>query len=326
MSQRAFAHDFSFDPTYGYDLDRLLQVGAPAEPVDFASFWQQTYHEARQTPLQIETRPIRSWRPDLEVFEIEYTSRQGARIGGWLTRPRGSRPRRGVVVGHGYGGRDAPDFDLPGPPATAIFPCLRGQSRSATPAIPELAAGHVLSGIETRETYVHRGCAADLWCAASALIEIAPEAADNIHYMGGSFGGGIGAMALAWDSRFKLGFLSVPSFGNHPLRVTLPCTGSGESVRHYYKDRPEVLDVLAYFDSAVHAGRIGIPVLCECALFDPAVPPPGQFAVYNALAGPKELAVRQAGHFSYPAEADDNRRLREALEGWFSPSASSYEA
>jgi cephalosporin-C deacetylase len=140
--------------------------------------------------------------------------------------------------------------------------------------------------------------------------------------MGGSFGGGIGAMALAWDSRFKSGFLSVPSFGNHPLRVTLPCTGSGESVRNYYQDHPEVLDVLAYFDSATHARRIGIPVLCECALFDPAVPPPGQFAVYNALAGPKELTVRQAGHFTYLAEADDNQRLRATLERWCSHPAS----
>ncbi|MEZ5576382.1 MAG: hypothetical protein R3F44_12440 [Candidatus Competibacteraceae bacterium] len=35
------------------------------------------------------------------------------------------------------------------------------------------------------------------------------------------------------------------------------------------------------------------------ARFDPAVPPPGQFAVYNALAGPKELFVLRAGHFDH---------------------------
>src|SRR5207244_1124038 len=83
---------------------------------------------------------------------------------------------RGVVIGHGYGGRLQPDLSLPIPRAAVLFPCMRGQSRSRLPEIPELAAGHVLHGIESRETYVHGGCAADVWCAASALLELVPEA------------------------------------------------------------------------------------------------------------------------------------------------------
>ncbi|MEZ5583004.1 MAG: hypothetical protein R3F37_09785 [Candidatus Competibacteraceae bacterium] len=34
-------------------------------------------------------------------------------------------------------------------------------------------------------------------------------------------------------------------------------------------------------------------------MFDPAVPPPGQYAIYNALAGHKDLFVLQAGHFEH---------------------------
>jgi cephalosporin-C deacetylase len=202
----------------------------------------------------------------------------------------------------------------------SIFPCARGQSRSRQPDIPELAAGHVLQGIASRETYVHGGCAADIWCAASALQALVPETAPCLDYIGGSFGGGIGALALPWDDRFHAAHLSVPSFGNHPLRLTLPCTGSGESVRLYHREHAEVVEVLRYFDAATAARHIRIPVLVAAALFDPAVPPPGQFAVYNALPGPKKLFVLSAGHFDHPGTAAEDRRLRGMLERFFANS------
>ena len=139
--------------------------------------------------------------------------------------------------------------------------------------------------------------------------------------MGTSFGGGTGAMAIAWDQRFSKAYFCVPSFGNHPLRVSLPCIGSGQAVRGYYLQHPEVMEVLQYFDAASIARHIQIPVLCDCALFDPAVPPPGQFSVYNALGGGKELIVRPAGHHPYPEEAQEEERSREIQEAWFSTSA-----
>jgi cephalosporin-C deacetylase len=120
---------------------------------------------------------------------------------------------------------------------------------------------------------------------------------------------------LPWDHRFKRAYLDVPSFGNHPLRVTLPCNGSGESVRLYRKTHPDVMQVLAYHDSATAARRIQIPVLVAAALSDPAVPPPGQFAVYNALPGEKRLFIRQTGH---PDTEADWVALRPKLAEWFS--------
>ena len=57
-------------------------------------------------------------------------------------------------------------------------------------------------------------------------------AARRLDYMGISFGGGIGALALPWDERFHRAHLNVPSFGHHPLRLTLPepdTTGSGSN-------------------------------------------------------------------------------------------------
>jgi cephalosporin-C deacetylase len=314
VARMPLKHLLPFDPTYGYDLAGLLKVPAPPGPDDFAAFWSQTFAETMAIPLALERRQIKSPLPDFDVYEIEFNSLGGVRIGGWLTVPNRVPVEHGIVMGHGYGGRTSPAFERG---AAAFSPCARGFHRSARPDLPDNAFRHVVHGIQSPESYLHRGCAADLWSAASALLELYPEVNSRLHYSGCSFGGGIGALALPWDGRFRKAFLEVPSFGNHPLRVQLKCTGSGEAVRRLYRKHPEVLEVLAYFDAATAARFIKIPVFVAAALFDPAVPPPGQFAVYNGLAGPKELFVRQCGHFPSSSEERETRELEARLERWW---------
>ncbi|MEU1775273.1 acetylxylan esterase [Streptomyces sp. NPDC012842] len=312
-------HDFPFDPTHGYDLPHLLAVTSPSGPDDFADFWRERHARA----LRVDTAPRieGAWATvdGVRVAAVSYTSADGVRIGGWLTVPASGRVTQGCVSTHGYGGRAAPD-PWQSPPETAtIWPCLRGLgTRSLLPGVPSKSAGHVLHGIGARESYLIGGCVADVWCAATALQRLVPETGGRLTYLGTSFGGGIGALALPWDERFHAAGLTVPTFGNHPLRVTLPCTGSGESVRTRYAGDPSVLDVLAYFDAATAARHIEIPVHVGAALFDPHVPPPGQFAVYNALAGPRELLVLRAGHFDHPGERAETAALEEAQRQFLS--------
>lgn len=307
------AHDFAFDPTHGHDLESLLAVGVPESPPGFDAFWRGRYAEARGIDTAPRIGPLEEELEGVRVHAVSYTSAGGFRVGGWLTLPAEGPVTRGMVVLHGYGGRDAVEPMLLPPGTAAIWPCARGLgTRSLDADIPPSAEGHVLHGIASRESYVHGGCVADTWCAASALLELVPEVAGQLALFGGSFGGGVGALALPWDERFQCGLLMVPSFGNHPLRLTLPCTGSGEAVRAHHARHPEIRDVLGYFDAAVAATRVRIPVHVGAALFDPAVPPPGQFAVHNALAGPKELFVLTAGHFEYPGLAEEGARLRSA--------------
>lgn len=230
-------HDFPFDPTYQYDLDALLKVGAPQGPEDFETFWRAEYTEALDIPLKMSQREVECPQPGYRLFEVEYDS---------------------------------------------------------------------------------LGSVADYWLAASALLELYPQAKDRLYYLGESFGGGIGALMLPWDARFKKAYLNIPSFGNHPLRITLPCVGSGQSIQeHYHEGHTEILNVLQYFDAATAASHIQIPVFVAAATFDPAVPPPGQFAVYNALPGPKELFIRQAAHFDLAGNEHDDAAIHARLRRWF---------
>jgi len=169
--------------------------------------------------------------------------------------PRAGTVRRGLVVGHGYGGRDQPDFDIPVKETAVLFPCFRGLSRSSRPPISSDPTWHVLYGIEKPESYILGGCVEDLWLAVSALINLHPELDGRIGYAGASFGGGIGALGLAFDKRIDRGHLIVPTFGNMPLWLTLPTVGSAHSVQNYRKTHPDVLETLRLFDAATAAGR-----------------------------------------------------------------------
>ncbi len=319
-----FAHDYPFDPTYGYDESGLLAIEPPLPPDDFEAFWKERYARAVAIPPRPSRRATEvPGREDLELYEVEYDAlglggEATFRVGGWLLVPRQAEPVRCEVVGHGYGGRPEPALDLVEPPAARLFVCKRGFHRSARPDLPDTSEEHVLHGIGSRETYVHLGNAADLWGAVSALVEWFPHLADRIDYTGGSFGGGIGALAMPWESRVRRVHLDVPSFGNHPLRLTMRCRGSGEAVRLYHQAHPEVAEVLRYFDAAGAARFMRQPTLVSVARFDPAVPPPGQFSVFNALPGSREILIRDGGHFEYPDLPRDREKLRRAMAAWFS--------
>lgn len=314
-------HPFAFDPTGGYSREELLTIGPPdTEPEDFAAFWHETFAEAMRAPLAWKCIPSAASHPEWEVFDVEYAglALPGLRIGGWLLKPREEPVRRGVVAIHGYGGRSAPDFSLPVKEAAVIFPCCTGlPARGTDSRIPSEGQRHVLHGISDSRTYLHRFCVMDVWRAASVLLEAVPECAGRLDLLGESFGGGIGVMALPWDQRFHSAHVAVPSFGHHPLRFGLPCTGAGEAVRQWLPDHPETPAVLRYFDAATAATHVRIPVHVAAALFDPSVPPAGQFAVFNALAGTKSLTILRAGHFLHEGEEAEGRRLFRRLEEFF---------
>ena len=315
-----FVHPYDFDPTYGYTLDGLLAIEPPPEPDDFEDFWRRLFGQAVLTQLKAAFADVVSYDAAFRVRLVQFDGVDGVRLGAWLVEPVDTEVSRYVVVGHGYYNRPIDDiWYMPG--AASLFFACRGLGLSRTAGISDQTALHVLTGIEDKSTYVHRGCVADTWAAASLMLQTFPTADGRLEYFGESFGGGIGTMALAWDDRFAFATLRVPSFGHHPLRLQCPCKGAGEAVRRKWERSPEIYDqTLRYFDTAVHAPRLKSPTHFACALFDPAVPPPGQFAVHNAAPGPKKLTVWQAGHHGWSGTATDVRQAdvdADALRGQF---------
>jgi cephalosporin-C deacetylase len=312
-------HPFDFDPTYGFGLDELRAMRAPGAPAAFEAFWRAKYAQA----LEVDPRPrvceSGSGHPDWEVHDIVFSSTDEFEIGGWLLAPREGKVTRGLVVGHGYGGREGPDFDVPVTGTAVLFPCFRGISRSARAPISSDPAWHVLHDIDSPERYILGGCVEDLWVAVSVLTGLYPAVASRVGYSGTSFGGGIGALGMAFDARIDRGHLVVPTFGNMPVWLSLPTVGSGNAVQGYRKTHPEVIETLRLFDSATAAARINVPMLFAVARFDPAVAPPCQFSVANARPEAKdhEIVVLDAGHFDYPGKAEQDSLLLDKVRRFF---------
>lgn len=312
-------HHYPFDPSYGYDLDGLLGIEPPPAPDGFAETWRQRYQEALAVDPAPQLSRARARRPDFSVLDLAYTSTDGFPIRGWLLLPETVAPRCALIFGHGYGGIERPDFAVPFADAIYMIPCFRGLCRSVHPPISSDPWWHVLHDIDKPDQYILRGCVEDVWTAVSALLGLYPWLTGRIGYLGISFGGGIGALALPWEPRIARGHLNVPTFGHHPLRLTLPTTGCGASVQGFAHQHPKVAETLRGYDAAIAARHIARPMHLALARFDPVVPPPGQFAIYNALGGEKQLFVLRAGHFDYPEQADEEQRLAEELRTFFSP-------
>ncbi|WML90246.1 acetylxylan esterase [Thiothrix lacustris] len=313
----AFTHSFAFDPSYGYSLEDLLAVGSPEAPADFEAFWQARYARAMQVHPCPRIRHTGMSHAGFEVYSLRYFSTDHFVIRGWVLIPQDQPVTRGVVFGHGYGGCDGPDYRVHPEGTVLLFPCFRGLARSQHPPVSSNPSFHVLHDIDKLQQYIIGGCVDDLWLAVSSMQMLFPATKGHIGYSGISFGGGIGALAMPWDARIQRAHLNVPTFGHQPLRLQLPTIGSGAAVQRYQQQHGTVLNTLQYYDAASAAQSIQQPMHVAAALFDPAVAPPGQFAVYNALTGEKTLFVLEAGHFDYPNRAKQEQALQQELEVFF---------
>jgi cephalosporin-C deacetylase len=311
-------HPFAFDPTYGMTLEQLQRVKPPEAPEGFDEMWRERYVLALAVDPQPLLTPSRTVHRHWQVFDVTYRSTGDFQIGGWLLLPKRGELTRGLVVGHGYGGRDAPNFDLPLENTAVLFPCFRGLSRSAHPSISPDPSFHVLHNIDKPERYIIGGCVEDLWVAVTVLSLLYPRIAGRIGYSGVSFGGGIGGLAIPFDPRIDRGHLSLPTFGHQALRLTLPSVGSAAAVQHYQAVHGNALPALRLHDAAVAASRIRVPMISSVALFDPAVAPPCQFAIANAMPSQfNENFILDAGHFGYRGSASQASRLNQKLRELF---------
>lgn len=305
--------DAPLDGTYGFDLPALQAVAPVAAPDGFGARWQAW----RAAAARIDADPVivaQGERDGRSLSIVEHTGADGTRLRSWVAQPLDVPAEIALVHGHGYGGRDEPGFARVPDDAAVIFPVARGLGAlNAGVGAPPVRDEHVIAGIEDPERFVLGLCARDLWLAADALLAITGPL--PLAYVGESFGGGIGALALPWDDRYVAATLVVPSFGQYDERLAVPCLGSGEAMRRHVRAHPEAREVLRWFDasSAMLANRI--PVRVEAALWDANVPPPGQFAIAHAVAqsaGALELAVLPAGHAEYPGRDGITRSAERA--------------
>ncbi|MBE6404201.1 MAG: acetylxylan esterase [Lentisphaerae bacterium] len=303
-------HNFEFDPTNGMSQTELLATAPGVPPEGFEDFWQTHYEQvtAKKVEYTVEAE-LWSPRSNEKIYRVRVRNYDGVEFVMFVARPENSCG--GLVVGQGYGNPGMPNLSLYG--LTTAFACVRGLGFSQCRDIPWQVNEHVLHGIADKYTYILYGVIADQWTTASVLLDMFPDTAANLNYTGASMGGGMGALLLPWDKRFKAAYLNVPTFGAE-IRFEHQSIGSGEACRKYIAEHPEAREVLAWFDASAAAKYITIPVCVAPALFDPCVAPAGQFSVANAIADEyKTQFIRDVGHF---APTGHDKKVNEDIELW----------
>ncbi len=307
------------DPYGSFPLDGLLQITSPREPKDFDSFWQQAYQQALGIPLNYHLKDTGYQQNGWSLFDLSFQSTDSIWIGGWLLVPTSGVVKNVLVIGHGYSGREGPDFDLPFNDAVLYFPCCRGISKSAMQPFSSDPYWHVVHNIDKKHKYIIRGCVEDIWLSVSVLAHLYPEFSTHIGLLGISFSGGVGTLAVAFDKRIAKAHFNVPTFGHYALRLKFCTQGSGRSVQDFYRKAPyTLLRTLPYFDASLAAKRVRVPVHFALALRDPVVTPPGQFSIYNQITSDKKLFVLEAGHDVYPNMQVQQQALLNELQTFFS--------
>lgn len=299
------------DFTCGYTKEQLLAIKGD-EPVEgFEAFWRRQYERVIKSKLDYTVEDeVWSPDPDVKIYRIRYTTCDGIKIGMWINRPKVSCG--GHLIAHGYGNTAIPDASS-SPGQTIAMPCVPGLGISQSREIPWVPAQHAAYGFDDPEKYIIVCGVRSLWTAASILIDMFPDVKENLVCSGGSLGGGMGAMCIAWDSRIRAGELNVPTLGG---RIMLDYPGQVGDPAHTRatlgKASEQGRRVIDFCNAAAAARFIRVPILVTPALSDHSVPPPGQFAVANSI--PEEyriLRIREVGHRP-PTEAD--RVLEEELQ------------
>ena len=307
-----------FDPSYGYSKEQLLKVPAPKEPAGFMDFWKNRYERVTFTTPDCKVTDLNQINNGFRIHEFEFISSQAVPIRGWLLTPEQGPIRRGFILGHGYGGFSEPPTHLPFYDAAIFIPFFRGLGLSAHPNISSQPQWHVLHNIQNYRDYILGYCVEDLWNTVSVMLTQFPEVTGHLGFLGISFSGGLGALALPCEQRIQRAHLNVPTFGNYQVRLQLPTLGSGHSIQCFHKRNPTITEnALVFHDAAIAAKHIRIPMHFACALSDAMVAPPGQFAIYNAVTVTKQLFWLKHGHADYPEQQKENEQLLNELVQFF---------
>jgi cephalosporin-C deacetylase len=168
-------------------------------------------------------------------------------------------------------------------------------------AAPAAATGsYVTTGIGDAQTYVYRQIVGHVVRAFDFLAERPEVDPGRIAVTGPGEGGGLALLLAALEPRVAAVMSDVPFLADFPRSI-----GRGGwpylEIADYIKASPDreaaVRRTLSYFDAVNFAARVRAPVFMSVGLRDTACRPETAYAVFNALAGPRQMKVYpDAGH------------------------------
>ena len=257
-------------------------------PADIADFWADVLAQTARIPLDaaVVPDPLRS-SPQVEVYQVSYTSLDRVRIAGWYARPANpAGPLPGLLIVPGYSMEPLipKAWAAQGYAAFSVAP--RGKLRSNgqfNPGYP----GLLTYGIVDRNTYAYRGFYMDACRGVDFLLSRNEVDADRLGVTGHSQGGGLSVVVAALRQEIKAATAGAPFLCGFmdalELTDAYPYQEIADYLRQHPESRQQVTDTLAYFDGISLAPSVTCPIIVNIGLQDSTCPPETGYALFRAL-------------------------------------------
>ena len=265
-------------------------------PDDFDRFWREARAEVLRVPLDPEVEPADTVLAGGQVFRVSLAGVQG-RIYGWLTLPsQGEPPYPAVLSVPGAGVTPTLINDVYARAGLAVLSInVHGIEPDREPQYYEHIQREVMGGWDYPEygkkdpyRYYYRRVIQDCMRSLDYLCGRLDIDSSRVGIVGGSQGGFLSLMVTAIDKRIKATALNVPACCDH-TGILHDRPSGWPFLLEDGADRERVLETCRYFDSALAAGLINVPVQMAVGFLDTGCAPTTVYSAFNNLKGSAEM-------------------------------------
>jgi len=309
-------------PLIDMPLEQLQKYqGRNPKPADIEAFWNRGLREMHAVDPQIKLTRSSFQVPFAECFDLYFTGVRGARIHAKYIRPRKAAKRHpAVVLFHGYTGSAGDWGDKLGYAAlgfsVAALDC-RGQggfSEDSGSVKGTTYRGHIIRGLDDApDQMLFRHIYLDTAQLAGIVMQMPEVDPKRVGAFGGSQGGGLTLACAALEPRIRRAAPTYPFLCDYRRVWEMDLAKDAyDELRTFFRQfdplherEDEIFTRLGYIDCQYLAHRIRARILMGVGLMDTVCPPSSQFAAYNKITSPKELAIYpDFGHEGLPGFSD----------------------
>jgi cephalosporin-C deacetylase len=314
-------------PLIDLPLEELKQYqGRNPRPADFDAYWERALAELDDTDSQVELVPASFQTPNADCFDLYFTGVRGARIHAKYIRPQNvEEPHPAVVLFHGYSGHSG-DWSDKLAYASLGFSVLaldcRGQggmSEDPGGVKGNTHHGHIIRGLDDEpDNLLMRHIFLDTAQLARIALELPEVDPKRVCAAGASQGGALTIACAALEPRVSKLAPVYPFLCDYKRVWEMDLAKDAyQELRTYFRffdplheREDEVFEKLGYIDLQFLAERIRGEVLMYVGLMDSICPPSTQFAAYNKMTAPKQLAIYpDYAHEHLPGASDRTLRF-----------------
>jgi cephalosporin-C deacetylase len=296
--------------------------GRNPKPADFDEYWNAALQEMRNTDPEVELVPADFQVPFAECFDLYFTGVRGARVHAKFLRSKDAPadPHPAVLQFHGYGGSCgewAEKLSFVGLGFSVAALDVRGQgglSEDTGEVKGNTLRGHIIRGLDDDpRNLLFRQIFLDTAQLASIVMNMPDVDENRVGACGGSQGGALTLACSALEPRIKRLAPACPFLCDYQRVWEMDlAAGAYEELKIHFRlfdplheKENEVFTRLGYIDCQHLADRIQGEVLMAVGLMDEICPPSTQFAAFNKIDAPKEVAIYpDYAHEGYPGFND----------------------